>query len=253
LCGTELSNKTCLQFEMAAAFKPSRLYFFHHPFEVVTMVFPLGTDASERQTTPIVTYFLIIANVAIFLLEQSQGEAFIRHWAFTPKEFFAHPATYFPTILTSMFLHGSWLHLIGNMAYLWTFGDNVEDNFGHLPFFIFYIVAGIAAMFVQAFFIPGSAVPNLGASGAIAGVLGAYIVMFPRGTVRLLTQRGIVAIPAIIALGGWILLQFVSAAGEFAKTAQTAEGGVAYMAHIGGFIAGIVLSFFFRERSAATA
>ena len=108
-------------------------------------------------------------------------------------------------------------------------------------------------MFVQAFFIPGSAVPNLGASGAIAGVLGAYIVMFPRGTVRLLTQRGIVAIPAILALGAWILLQFVSAAGEFAKTAQTAEGGVAYMAHIGGFIAGIFLSFFFRERSAATA
>src|SRR5947209_6739009 len=111
------------------------------------MVFPIGTDESEHHTTPIVTYVLILINVGVFLLEQNLGEAFIKHWAFTPKEFFASPVEHFPTILTSMFLHGSWLHLIGNMAYLWSFGDNVEDNFGHLPFLIFYIVAGVLAMF----------------------------------------------------------------------------------------------------------
>jgi membrane associated rhomboid family serine protease len=138
------------------------------------------------------------------------------------------------------------------MAYLWTFGDNVEDNFGHMRFLIFYLAVGLIAMFSQALFIPGSSVPNLGASGAIAGVLGAYIVMFPRGTVSLLTQGGIIQVPAILALGGWILLQFISVAGEFAKTAPS-EGGVAYMAHIGGFIAGAILALFLKERSEARA
>src|SRR5271157_3864530 len=128
------------------------------------MVFPVGTDESEHHTAPIITYFLILVNVGVFLVEQSQGEAFVRHWAFTPREFFANPIGHLPTVLTSMFLHGGWLHLIGNMAYLWTFGDNVEDNFGHLRFFVFYIIAGIFAMFAQAAYIPNSTLPNLGAS-----------------------------------------------------------------------------------------
>ncbi len=219
------------------------------------MVFPVGTDESEHHTTPIVTYLLIIVNVIVFLAELSQGETFVKQWAFTPKEFFENPAAHLPTILTSMFLHGSWLHLIGNMAYLWTFGDNVEDNFGHLPFLVFYILAGILAMFAQAAFIPHSALPNVGASGAIAGVLGAYILMFPMGTVKLLTNAGIVKLPALIAVGGWIVLQFISAAGEFAKATPEADtaGGIAYYAHIGGFIAGFVLTFLFRNRSTATA
>jgi membrane associated rhomboid family serine protease len=216
------------------------------------MVFPVGTDESEHHTTPIITYFLILVNVGVFLVEQSQGEAFVRHWAFTPREFFANPIGHLPTVLTSMFLHGGWLHLIGNMAYLWTFGDNVEDNFGHLRFFVFYIIAGIFAMFAQAAYIPNSTLPNLGASGAIAGVLGAYIVMFPRGTVKLLTNQGIVRLPALIAIGGWIALQFVSAGGELAKTHPESVGGVAYMAHIGGFFAGIILSFVFRSRQTTT-
>jgi len=216
------------------------------------MVFPVGTDESEHHTTPFITYFLIIANVAAFLAELNQGEAFVKQWAFTPSEFFEHPAQHFPTLLTSMFLHGSWLHLIGNMAYLWSFGDNVEDNFGHLPFLVFYILAGILAMFAQAAFMPHSALPNVGASGAIAGVLGAYILMFPRGTVKLFTNAGVVHLPAFIAIGAWIALQFVSAAGEFAKTADSA-GGVAYMAHIGGFFAGMVLALFFRTRPTASA
>ncbi len=216
------------------------------------MVFPVGTDESEHHTTPFVTYLLILANVAAFLAELNLGDGFVKQWAFTPAEFFANPVAYFPTLFTSMFLHGGWLHLIGNMAYLWSFGDNVEDNFGHLRFFVFYIVAGILAMFAQAAFMPHSALPNLGASGAIAGVLGAYILMFPRGTVRLLTNAGIVHLPAVIAIGGWIALQFVSVVGELAKTADSA-GGVAYMAHIGGFFAGMVLALLFRTREPAAA
>ncbi len=156
-----------------------------------------------------------------------------------------------PILIACSFDTG-WLHLIGNMAYLWTFGDNVEDNFGHLRFFVFYIIAGIFAMFAQAAYIPNSTLPNLGASGAIAGVLGAYIVMFPRGTVKLLTNQGIVRLPALIAIGGWIALQFVSAGGELAKTHPESVGGVAYMAHIGGFFAGIILSFVFRSRQTTT-
>jgi membrane associated rhomboid family serine protease len=217
-------------------------------FKEPAMVFPIGTDESEHHTTPFVTYFLILANVAAFFAELNQGDAFVKQWAFTPAEFFEHPASHFLTLLTSMFLHGGWLHLIGNMAYLWSFGDNVEDNFGHLPFLVFYILAGILAMFAQAAFAPHSVVPNLGASGAIAGVLGAYILMFPRGTVKLFTNAGVVKLPALIAIGGWIVLQFVSVAGEFAKTAADDAGGVAYMAHIGGFVAGIALALLFRTR-----
>ena len=118
------------------------------------MAFPIGTEESEHGSTPITTYFLIIANVVMFLVEQSQGEAFVRHWAFTPRQFFADPIGHLPAVLTAMFLHGSWLHLIGNMAYLWTFGDNVEDDFGHFPFLVFYILAGIVAMIAQAAYIP---------------------------------------------------------------------------------------------------
>lgn len=216
------------------------------------MVFPVGTDESEHRTIPFVTYFLILANVGVFLVELNQGDAFVKQWAFTPAEFFASPVPHMLTLLTSMFLHGGWLHLIGNMAYLWSFGDNVEDNFGHLPFLVFYILAGVLAMLAQGAFAPHSAVPNLGASGAIAGILGAYILMFPRGTVKILTNAGIVRLPALIAIGGWIALQFVSVAGEFANSAHSV-GGVAYVAHIGGFFAGMVLALFFRTRSPASA
>ena len=139
------------------------------------------------------------------------------------------------------------------MAYLWTFGDNVEDDFGHFPFLVFYILAGIAAMIAQAAYIPNSPLPNVGASGAIAGVLGAYLVMFPRGTVKLLTNQGIVRLPALIAIGGWIALQFVSVGGELVRSHPPSVGGIAYVAHIGGFIAGIILSFFFRSRGIISA
>jgi membrane associated rhomboid family serine protease len=145
-----------------------------------------------------------------------------------------------------MFMHGGWLHLFGNMLYLWIFGDNVEDEFGHLKFLVFYLLCGIAATFAQFYFSMQSSVPNVGASGAIAGVLGAYIVMFPAAKVNVLVARQVVALPAVAVLGFWIVLQLFSGVGSIAQTADT--GGVAYMAHVGGFAAGLLMSFLFRER-----
>ena len=132
------------------------------------------------------------------------------------------------------------------MLYLWIFGDNVEDEFGHLKFLAFYLLCGIAATFAQFYFSMQSSVPNVGASGAIAGVLGAYIVMFPAAKVNVLVARQVVALPAVAVLGFWIVLQLFSGVGSIAQTADT--GGVAYMAHVGGFAAGFFMSFLFRER-----
>ena len=144
-------------------------------------MFPIGDDDSSERTVPIVTYALIALNVLFFLVEQSGGEAFLEQWAFVPSRFLAHPAADFPTLFTSMFMHAGWLHLGGNMLYLWIFGDNVEDRFGHAKFLVFYLLCGLAATFAQLAFSLGSHVPNLGASGAIAGVLGAYSSAFPTG------------------------------------------------------------------------
>ena len=204
-------------------------------------MFPIGDDNSARRTVPLVTYALIMINVLIFLVELSGGDAFIQKWAFVPSRFLANPGGDFLTIFTSMFMHAGWVHLGGNMLYLWIFGDNVEDRFGHLKFIIFYLLCGIAAMFAQLAFSAGSNVPNLGASGAIAGVLGAYIVMFPKGKVNVLMGRGVIPMPALVVIGLWIVLQLFSGIGSIADTAQT--GGVAYMAHIGGFLAGLALTF----------
>jgi membrane associated rhomboid family serine protease len=209
-------------------------------------MFPIGDDNSGERTVPVVTYVLIALNVLVFFLELSGGEAFIQRWAFVPNRFLANPAGDFPTILTSMFMHAGWLHLGGNMLYLWIFGDNVEDNFGHLKFIVFYLLCGLAATLAQMMFSLSSNVPNLGASGAIAGVLAAYIVLFPRGQVTVLQGQGVIPVPAIIVIGIWIVLQLFSGIGSVASAAQ---GGVAYMAHIGGFLAGLVLTFLFRGSS----
>jgi len=207
-------------------------------------MFPIGDDNSGERSFPVVTYALIALNVLFFLVELNGGDSFIQQWSLVPRRFLANPAGDFPTIFTSMFMHAGWLHLLGNMLYLWIFGDNVEDSFGHAKFLIFYLLCGIAATFAQLVFTATSSVPNLGASGAIAGVLGAYIVMFPRGQVRVMMGRGIIPMPALVVIGFWIVLQFVSGIGSISQSADT--GGVAYLAHIGGFIAGIVLSFVFR-------
>ena len=210
-------------------------------------MFPIGDDNTQERTVPVVTYALVALNVLFFLVELSGGDQFIKDWAFVPARFSADPTSNAVTILTSMFMHGSWMHLFGNMLFLWIFGDNVEDRFGHLQFLAFYLLVGLAATFAQFILAPHSSIPNVGASGAIAGVLGAYILMFPQSRVNVLLGRQIVAMPAIIVLGFWIALQLFSGVGTIAYTDETSDvGGVAYMAHIGGFFAGFLLTFLFR-------
>jgi membrane associated rhomboid family serine protease len=215
------------------------------------MGLPIGDDDTSRRTVPLVTYALVALNVLFFFVEQSGGDVFIEKWAFVPTRFLANPSGDFPTLFSSMFMHAGWVHLGGNMLYLWIFGDNVEDRFGHLKFIVFYLLCGLAATFAQLAFSLGSHVPNLGASGAIAGVLGAYILLFPQGRVRVLQGQQVIQVPALIVIGIWIVLQFFSGIGSIANTTET--GGVAYMAHIGGFLAGFVLTFLFRGSRGAPA
>jgi membrane associated rhomboid family serine protease len=214
-----------------------------------TAMFPLGDDNSQRRTVPIVTVVLIALNVIVFLLELSAGEGFIQQFAFIPARFSESPASSAYTILTAMFLHGGWMHLFGNMLFLWIFGDNVEDRMGRFQFLLFYLLTGIAATLAQYVMAPLSPVPNVGASGAIAGVLGSYILLFPQSRVNVLMGRQVVAMPAIIVLGMWIAVQLFSEVGAIASTDQTSEqGGVAYMAHIGGFAAGFLMTLVFRSK-----
>lgn len=205
---------------------------------------PLGDDNSLRKMTPVVTYILIILNVLFFLVELGGGDEFINRWAFIPQRFSADPLANFPTFFTSMFMHGGWLHLGSNMLYLWIFGDNVEDRLGKVKYLFLYLLSGIAATLAQYVFFPNSNLPNVGASGAIAGVLGAYILFFPAQKVNVLLGRSIVAMPSLIVIGFWFFLQLVSGTGSLYSTQDT--GGVAYMAHIGGFVAGLAVAFIFR-------
>ena len=212
-------------------------------------MFPIGDDDSAQRTTPVVTYALIALNVLVFFLELSGGDPFIERWSVVPRRLTQNPGGDFITVFTSMFMHGGWLHLAGNMLYLWIFGDNVEDRFGHAKFTLFYLLCGIAATIAQVAISAGSNVPNLGASGAIAGVLGAYLILFPRGNVKVLMGRGVVPMPALMVIGLWIVLQFINGVGSITQSTET--GGVAYMAHIGGFVAGLVLTFLFGGRRIA--
>ena len=213
-------------------------------------MFPVGDDNSQRRTTPVVTFALIALNVLVFLLELSGGDQFITEWAFVPARFSEDPGANVVTLFSAMFMHGGWLHLFGNMLFLWIFGDNVEDRFGHGKFLIFYLLAGLAATFSQYWVSPESGIPNVGASGAIAGVLGAYILLFPQSRVNVLLGRQIVAMPAFAVLGMWIVLQLVSGVGTIAATDES-TGGIAYMAHIGGFVSGLLMTFLFRGRESS--
>jgi rhomboid family protein len=213
-------------------------------------MFPVGDDNSQRRTTPVVTFVLIGLNVLVFLAELSGGNQFITNWAFVPARFSEDPGANAVTLFSAMFMHGGWLHLFGNMLFLWIFGDNVEDRFGHGKFLIFYLLAGLAATFAQYWVSPESGIPNVGASGAIAGVLGAYILLFPQSRVNVLLGRQIVAMPAFAVLGMWIVLQLVSGVGTIAATDESA-GGIAYMAHIGGFVSGLLMTFLFRGRESS--
>ena len=183
-------------------------------------------------------------------MELQSGDAFIMKWAFVPSRFLANPPADFLTLFTSMFMHAGWVHLGGNMLYLWIFGDNVEDRFGHGKFLIFYLICGIAATGAQLAFSLGSNIPNLGASGAIAGVLGAYILLFPKAKVSVLQGSTVIPVSALIVIGLWFVLQLFSGVGSIASV-DAGTGGVAYMAHVGGFVAGFLLTFLFRGNSRA--
>lgn len=209
---------------------------------------PIGDDNSARRTTPVITYLLILMNVLFFVVELLSGDAFIVRWAFVPSRFMANLGADFLTLFTSMFMHAGWVHLGGNMLYLWIFGDNVEDRFGHVGFLIFYLLCGLAATAAQLAFSLGSNIPNLGASGAIAGVLGAYILLFPKARVSVLQGTSVIPVSALIVIGLWFVLQLFSGVGSIASVDT---GGVAYMAHVGGFVAGFLLTFLFRGNSRA--
>ena len=207
------------------------------------------SDHNPRRTFPIVTLLIIIVNVLMFLWEMSipNLQRVMFEIAFIPKRFWL-PGYLVPnieTIFISMFLHGGFLHIGGNMLYLWIFGDNIEDRLGHFRYTIFYFLCGIFAAVTHAFANPSSTMPAIGASGAIAGVLGAYLILFPKQRVTTLIPIfffiTIREIPAVVLLGFWFVLQLFSGVGSL--NVQTAQdtGGVAYFAHIGGFVAGIVL------------
>ena len=203
---------------------------------------PLGDDNSTRRTIPVITYLLIAANFFVFFIELSAGDTFINTWSFVPAVYQADHLFGWITIFTSMFMHAGWLHILGNMLYLWIFGDNVEDRLGHGKFLLFYLLCGIAATFAQMALNPTSQVGSLGASGAIAGVLAGYLVLFPRQRVRVLLLNFVVPMSALIVIGIWFILQLFS-------QLNGAADGVAYMAHIGGFISGLILVLILRNRN----
>jgi membrane associated rhomboid family serine protease len=224
---------------------------------------PIGDD-DHPGPAPVVTWALIALNALAFLLELGQGsqgalQSFITSWGVVPKEYSSGrdiapliPLPFWSTLLTSMFLHGGWMHIGGNLLYLWTFGDNLERVMGHARYVVFYLLTGIAAGLAHIVSGPQSVIPSVGASGAISGVLGGYLLLFPKNRVKVLTRGGIMAVPAFVMLGLWILLQLVSGVGSMARTEETG-GGVAYMAHIGGFAAGLLLVKLFARKTLSPA
>ena len=233
------------------------------------MLLPIGDDNTQRIITPYVTYALIAINIAVFIFLQLPNDAFTYGFSVIPQEIMRNtdiinsvqvqggvipqapgPQPIYLTILTAMFMHGGWAHLGGNMLYLWIFGDNVEDAMGHVKFIIFYLLCGLVATCAHIASGPYSLIPSLGASGAIAGILGAYLMLYPTRSVRVLFGWfGIFQMPAFIVIGGWILVQGLSSVASIAYTDETGGGGVAYWAHVGGALAGIALVFLFRNRA----
>ncbi len=236
------------------------------------MLIPIADDNALRRSTPYIVYTIIAVNVLVWFLQLSGGDDFTAAYAAIPAEITTGtdlvtpvrvpgvgvipqapgPSPIYITLLTSMFMHGGWMHIIGNMLYLWVFGDNIEDNFGHTKFTIFYLVCGVAAALAQIVVNPSSVIPTVGASGAIAGVLGAYLLMFPRNRVNAILPLGFIwttiELPAVVVLGFWIVIQIISQYTAFTNTSMGQGGGVAYMAHIGGFVAGLILALIFRRR-----
>lgn len=230
------------------------------------MLFPISDDDRKLDGPAYVTWALLAINILVFMYQMAVPE-FTYGWSMIPYEITTGedlidpviveagnetfevpqqpgPPIIYLTLLTSMFMHGGIGHLVGNMLYLWIFGDNVEHRFGHLLFLVFYLFSGLIASFAQILLDPDSIIPNLGASGAIFGVLGAYLVLFPRNKVNVIVLYTIVSVPAIIVIGVWVAIQLFQTWGTMFQAGQT--GGVAYMAHVGGLIAGVIMGFIAR-------
>jgi len=203
--------------------------------------------SSERtDSTASALLIIILLNVLVFLYEISLPRyalnAFIMQYGIVPDHF------HYSSLITSMFMHGGFFHIAGNMWFLWIFGDNVEDYLGHFTYLIFYLLSGVAAALAQVVLTPSSIVPTIGASGAIAGVLGAYFILYPRARVLTWFFVFFVHIPAWVVLGYWFVLQFLSGAATSLAYAGNSTGGIAFWAHVGGFIAGMVMVKLFPER-----
>jgi membrane associated rhomboid family serine protease len=211
------------------------------------------SDANPTRRFPIINLSLIVLNVIVFLFELTLPtralDRLIATWGVTPSNIYlalAHPLAAPPsiwlTLITAQFLHGGWAHIIGNMLFLWVFGDNIEDVLGHVSYLIFYLLAGIAAAFVQIFVMGPSRIPTIGASGAIAGVLGAYLILYPTARIGILVPifffLTTIELPALLVIGWWFIQQFFYGLGSLTLATSS---GVAFWAHIGGFIAGLVM------------
>ncbi|MGV3722800.1 MAG: rhomboid family intramembrane serine protease [Actinomycetota bacterium] len=228
-------------------------------------MFPIGDDNSGRRSFPLVTLLLVAACVLVFLWQQGGGaagfEQSVRAFGTIPYEITTGrdlaprgPDPIYLTLISSMFMHANWMHLGGNMLFLWIFGDNLEDRMGKGKYLAFYLLCGLAASAAQIMMNPDGKIPGIGASGAIAGVMGGYLVLLPGARVRTLSRYGVTEVPAWMMLGLWILTQVLAGAAQWGGQEV---GGVAYAAHVGGFIAGLVLVKLFapgapaRQRAAA--
>jgi membrane associated rhomboid family serine protease len=207
-------------------------------------------DISRRPAhRPVITVSIIAINVVVFLLELAGGQPFIQQWSVIPANIVA--GQHWVTILTAMFMHAGWMHIIGNMVFLWAFGPEIEDAMGPLRYLAFYLLGGGVAFVAQVAAMSSSTVPNLGASGAIAAVMGAFLITYPRDRIRTLLLLGwfvtVTVLPAAVLIGIWFLIQLFSQVGSVV-TAQSTGGGVAYMAHVAGFIFGAITAKLFEDR-----
>jgi membrane associated rhomboid family serine protease len=218
---------------------------------------PIGDDVTGHRRFALVTLALIVVNVLVFLWQESQGSGFqrvVQAFGTVPYEI-THgddigppgPQPIYLTLLTSMFMHANWMHLGGNMLFLWVFGDNLEDRMGPARFILFYLLCGLAASAAQIGLNPDGRIPGIGASGAIAGVMGGYLLLYPHARIRTIGRFGIIFVPAWMMLGFWILTQILAGAAQWGGKEM---GGVAYAAHLGGFIAGLLLVHLFARGEA---
>jgi membrane associated rhomboid family serine protease len=218
--------------------------------DAVGTMIPLSDSSRQPRRFALVTTGIIVLNALVFVLELMGGDAFVKQWSVVPADIVA--GRHWITMLTAMFMHAGWMHILGNMVFLWAFGPEMEDAMGRPRFLAFYLLSGFTAWMAQILIMPGSTVPNLGASGAIAGVMGAFLITYPGDRIRSLLVLGwyvtVTAIPAGLLIGLWFLMQLFSGVGALADV-QT--GGVAYIAHVGGFVFGAVTARLFESRPRA--